>query len=106
MISVGPPELFYINAAQGWLELGNFDEAINELEHLTPSRQTHPEVLQIKWQIRAKEKNWQACQNLAEAMVDLLPDWPIGWINLANALYFSERTQEAYDFLRPKRHVT
>ena len=47
----------HLSAAQGWLELGSHLEADKELDEITPELRVHPDVLEIRWQIYAKEKH-------------------------------------------------
>ena len=91
----------HLNAAEGWLELGNPLEASEELEKVTPSLRAHPAVLILRWNIYAMAKNWEACIDLAKTLTQLVPDREQGWIHLGNSLYFSGRTQEAYDCVKP-----
>ena len=53
MNPLGPPESFYLQAAEGWLELGNPTEAEEELKQLAPGFRAHPEVLKLRWEICA-----------------------------------------------------
>jgi hypothetical protein len=80
-----PPDVFHLSAAQGWLELGNHLEADAELENIAPLLRAHPAVLDLRWQIFAKEKKWDACRDIAEAITKQLPDEPVGWLHLAYA---------------------
>ena len=49
--SGGPPleftesDLQHLRAAQGWIELGLWDVANDELEQITPELRAHPDVL-------------------------------------------------------------
>jgi tetratricopeptide (TPR) repeat protein len=96
-----PPDSHYLSAAQGWLELGNHLEANEELERITPELRAHPDVLEIRWQIYAKEKKWDACVDIASAIVKLAPESSFGWIQRSFALHELKRTQEAFDQLLP-----
>ena len=40
-----PPDLMHLNAAQGWLGLGNPAEAVEELEKISPQNKTKPTPL-------------------------------------------------------------
>ena len=51
----------HLEAAQGWLELGNHEEANEELELIDAPLRSHPDVLEVRWGIYAKVKNWEAC---------------------------------------------
>jgi hypothetical protein len=71
----------YARAACSWLELGNHFEANSELEKITPQLRSHPDVLEIRWQIYAKDKKWNACQDIANTITQLaLPAPPAGFI--------------------------
>jgi tetratricopeptide (TPR) repeat protein len=94
-----PPDTHHLNAAQGWLELGNSFEADSELENMTPALRSHPAVLELRWQIYAKEEKWEACVDIGEAMVKLAFDLPEGWIHRSFALHELKRTEEAADKL-------
>ena len=91
-----PSDLHHLNAAQGWLELGNHSEAGEELGKIRPRLRDHPDVLLVRWNVSAMAKEWAACVDLAKALTQTAPDQEQGWINLGNSLYFSGRTQEAY----------
>lgn len=96
-----PPDSIHLIAAEGWLELGNQIEAFEELERISPQLRAHPDVLELRWQIYAKEKKWEACVNFARAIAKLVPSHPHGWIHLAYSLHELKRTKEARDVLIP-----
>jgi len=99
MKEFGPPDMFHLRAASGWLELGNHLEANEELEKIEPKLRAHPDVLEIRWQIYAKEKKWEACVDISLAVMKTAPDRPEGWIHHSFALHELKRTQEAFDNL-------
>jgi tetratricopeptide (TPR) repeat protein len=96
-----PPDSIYLNAAEGWLGLGDHIAANEELEKITPQLRVHPDVLAVRWQIYAKEKKWEACVDIATAIVKLAPDKTDGWIHRSFALHELKRTQEAIKNLLP-----
>ncbi|HZV35037.1 MAG TPA: tetratricopeptide repeat protein [Verrucomicrobiae bacterium] len=96
-----PPVSHHLNAAQGWLGLGNADEANAELAKIPVSLQKHPEVLEVRWQTRAKARQWEECVQIAEEFIDLAPKQAWGWVHRSYALHELKRTQEAYDELLP-----
>jgi len=67
-------DVMHLNAAQGWLKLGNHLEANEELEKISPETRVHPDVLEVRWQIYAKEKKWEACVDIAAAIIKLAPN--------------------------------
>lgn len=58
------PDTHHLAAAQGWLQLGNHVEANEELEQIAPSLRSHPDVLELRWQIYAKAEKWDACLDI------------------------------------------
>ncbi len=46
-----PPDNHHLRAALGWIGLGNFQEANEELEKITPQLRAHPDVLTIRYEI-------------------------------------------------------
>lgn len=91
----------HLLAAEGWLELGLHLEANAELEKIQPQLRAHPDVLELRWQIYAKEKKWEACVDIGNAVVRYAPDRPDGYIHRSFALHELKRTQEAFDQLLP-----
>jgi tetratricopeptide (TPR) repeat protein len=61
----------------------------------------HPGVLELRLQIYWTAKKWEACVEIASALVKLNPGGDHGWIGRSFALHELKRTQEAYDFLLP-----
>ena len=83
MNPLSPPESIHLKTAEGWLELGCHREANAELENITPELRTHPDVLELRWQIYAKESKWDACRDIARAITEIEPGRISGWIHLA-----------------------
>ena len=76
-------------------------EATAELERIAPALRDHPEVLEVRWGIAAKAKEWQACVELASELAEKeAPGNPSGWIHRSYALHESwKRTVQALDEL-------
>jgi hypothetical protein len=73
----------YLEAAEGWLGLGNFLEANEELECITPQMRAHPDVLCMRWSVYAQEKNGKWRQKwLAEFQLQCLIFRLAGYIGL------------------------
>ena len=94
-----PPDSHHLRAAIGWIELGNGLEATDELEQITVALRSHPDVLEVRWRIGAQAKQWERCIELATALTQITPEQSLGWIYLANSLYWAGRTPEARDTL-------
>ena len=99
--SLGHPDNLHLQAAQGWLELGNHLEADKELDEIAPELRGHPEVLEIRWLICAHAKMWDVCVDIAAAIIKLDPKRADAWIHRSFALHELKRTQEAFDQLLP-----
>jgi len=95
------PDLHHLRAAQGWLELGDHREANTELENISAELRAHPDVLEVRWHIYAKESKWDACVDIAAALVKLTPERSDSWVHRSFALHLLDRTQEALDNLLP-----
>lgn len=80
-----PPDSFFVRAAEGWVELGDFAEAIRELEHIRPEFRSHPDVKDVHWQMGAKESRWDDCREIARGITEQNPESPLGWIHFAYA---------------------
>lgn len=94
-----PPETIHLQAAEGWVGLGDFAAANNELEEISPASRAHPDVLQLRWRIYAHAAKWDACLDIATALTAMTPERRFGWIHRAHALDKLGRTQEAKDVL-------
>ena len=89
----------YVNAAEGWLELGNQVEANGELDQVPTELRVHPDVLELRWKIYAAAKKWEACVEIGHALVKMAPARPDSWIHRSYALHILKRTEEASDLL-------
>ena len=86
MQALAPPDSFVVDAAQGWLGLGNPAEARAELGRISEANREHPQVLETLWQLEAAEADWDAARAAAERLLKLLPDDPRAWLHHAYAL--------------------
>jgi len=103
MKALEPPDSLHLRAAQGWLELGNHLEASVELERISSSLILHPEVLLLRYEVYAEAKLWEAAYLVAQALVEVAPNAPIGWINQSFALrkMGPKHVKAAWDALIP-----
>lgn len=101
MAKLQPPDTHHLSAAEGWLELGNYREALAELERIAPVEQDRLEVLALRWSISAQLKLWEECVGIAGTILERAPKNIFGWIHRSYALHELKRTQEAQDLLLP-----
>src|ERR1041385_710313 len=86
MNQLEPPELFFVSAAYGWLGLGNVAEAKAELANIGASYRTHPDVLELRWDICVQEQHWIEGLQIARELLLYAPDRSSGWLHQAYAL--------------------
>jgi Flp pilus assembly protein TadD len=91
----------FVDAAQGWLELGDARAAAAELERVTPGARAHPGVLEARWRLLAHERRWSEALAVAEALLAAAPATPAGWISRSFALHELRRSAEARRLLLP-----
>jgi uncharacterized protein HemY len=86
MLRLEPPDLHFLNAATGWLELGCRSDALGELALISDANQRHPDVLELRWAMLAQEQEWEAALDIARKLMIRAPERPSGWLNRAYAL--------------------
>ncbi|MGB9603463.1 MAG: tetratricopeptide repeat protein [Limisphaerales bacterium] len=96
-----PPDTHYYLAAIGWLELGNPQEALEELNHISPEGENDPDVIELRLQIYSEFKEWELMLKYSERLVSISPNRPSGWINRSYALHELKQTASAYNLLLP-----
>ena len=94
------PDLHHLNAATGWLDLGNTSETELELSKIAPAQQENPSVLTVRWHLYAFEKDWEKALRVSRRHVLLQPESPEAWINQSYALHELSQTDEAFRELR------
>ena len=94
-----PPASFHLQAAQGWLELGNPAEAVKELEKISPELLAHPDVLHVSWEIQAATRDWEGAVETAARLIQVDPESPVGWVHRSYSLHELKRTEEARESL-------
>src|SRR5262245_17746125 len=81
-----PPDIHFVSAAVGWLELGAIAESKAELALVRLELQKHPDVLEVHWRIAAEEKAWDTALRVARDLLQAEPDRTSGWLHQAYAL--------------------
>jgi len=96
-----PPDTHHLNAAEGWIGLGNPTEAERELAKVSSVRAHHPDVLRVWYHVHEKRGHWEEAVTVARVLCRTVPHLAFGWIHLAYALHELRRTHEAYKVLLP-----
>ena len=76
----------HLEAAVGWIQLGDYDSANDELEKIRAEWRVHPDVLDLRWLIYSNDEQWDACLDIASAIVKMVPDRAQGWLDKAFSL--------------------
>lgn len=80
-----PPDSHFASAAEGWLELGDPEAALGELERISTDHQEHPRALELLWAVCAALERWESARDAASALVETAPAIDSGWIHRAYA---------------------
>lgn len=102
MTALSHTERFHLEAAEGWLMLGNPIEAHEELERISGEGSAHPGVLAMRWQVYAAARWWEAAYVVAKALCELAPQSCEAWICQANTLRNYRGVMEAWNLLLRK----
>jgi len=94
------PDHQHLEAAEGWLGLGNWREASLELAQIQPQFRTHPLVLEIRYKIHAEAKQWDRAVAVAQEVRDQQPNDLWGHFYTAYAQHELKHTLAAYDTLK------
>jgi tetratricopeptide (TPR) repeat protein len=103
MQRIEPPDLHYLSAAIGWMELGAPAEAEAELERISAGQQSHPDVLEVRWLILAQLRRWVSALAVARALLRSAPNRSSGWLHQAYSLRRASKDglQQAWQALLP-----
>jgi tetratricopeptide (TPR) repeat protein len=101
MSPIEPPDAHCLNAATGWLMLGNAAEARTEFDQISATLRLHPAVLDFEWRLLATERHWLAAAEVGQKLVQVCPDDANAWVHRSYALHELRRTREAFDKLLP-----
>jgi predicted Zn-dependent protease len=86
-------------AAQGYLELGMVEEALQELDSVPQSAIVGPDLIELRLHILMHGKRWHEALVAAEELLRINPEAVPGYIHGAFALHELGRTAEARDLL-------
>lgn len=89
----------YLNAAQGYLELGMTDEALAELGRVPEDERAHADVEQLRVYILMRARRWTEALAACDALREGHPELNLGFIHGAFCLHELGRTAEAMQLL-------
>ncbi len=89
------PDNLYLDAATGWLMLGDPKSAMEELERLSKPSRGRPEVLEMEWSVHALLQSWEVLRPAYEKF----PSEEVIAYNLACYAAQMGRLKEAWDWL-------
>jgi tetratricopeptide (TPR) repeat protein len=93
------PDYQYWKAAVGYVELGMFQEANEQLENIDPFNRAAPEVLAVRIAVYHGLKKWELMREVAKRLVEFQPN-DIQWtISLAYATRRADSIQAAKEIL-------
>ena len=95
MEALSHDDQLHLDAAIGWIELGNHLEADAEVENITATYRMHPDVLEARWGIYAAAKKWDACFDIATTLTQNVSERVNGWLYLATTLRNMNETEKA-----------
>jgi uncharacterized protein HemY len=75
----------YLEAARGWLELGDPKSALQEIENITGLRRAQPDVLRLRLQIYLKCRQWRSAFAIAQGLAGFTPRDPDVFLAQAEA---------------------
>lgn len=90
-----------LQAAEGWLGLGDWREAERELGQIPPQLRSCSEARRVQCEIRSAAGDWEEAARIAKHLMESEPKDPFGYVRSAYALHELKRTQEAWDTLLP-----
>jgi tetratricopeptide (TPR) repeat protein len=98
-MSLDTPDHHYCEAAQGYAELGMFDDANEEVENVDPFNRTTPEVLRVRAAIYHGLKKWELLRVVTLKLTQLEPTNVQWTISLAYATRRAVSIEFARDIL-------
>src|SRR5215831_11640377 len=100
-----PPDQKHWQAAVGYVELGMFEDANDQLERIDPFNRAAPEVLAVRLAIYRGLERWELMQQIAKRLKEFEPDnvqWTISLAYATRRAYSIEIAMEILLSAEPK----
>ncbi|MDP9292706.1 MAG: tetratricopeptide repeat protein [Verrucomicrobiota bacterium] len=88
-----------ILAAQGYCELGLYEEGLSEIDGIEPHLRNRPEILEVRLLILMRAKRWVEALDISNQLCVTEPQSTAGFVHAAFCLHELGRTGEAIDVL-------
>src|SRR5882724_2652421 len=89
----------HFDAAEGWIGLGDWEAANEELDCISPQMRSYPEVLSVRWRVYSMAEKWELAYEVARSISEKVPEASFGYVHTAVALHQLKRTKEAREVL-------
>ena len=90
----------HLEACSGYITLGMYEDAWNELESLPPEHRANVDVIELRLEIYQALGKWESARVLAESIAKQDPENPNWWIAWAYSLRREKSIQEAREVLQ------
>lgn len=84
-----------IQYANGYIELGMYDDASDELEAIEGAGRMSVEVMRVRAVLYFHAKQWELMEATSKYVAEEKPKDSFGWVNWANALRYQDKFDEA-----------
>ena len=92
-------DIRHLDAAESWLERGNYTNCFHELERVDQNNREDQRVLALQWKLHDRSKLHMAAADIALRLQRRFPDEPTGYVWRAISLTKLGCAQEAYESL-------
>jgi len=90
----------FLNAADGWLDLDEPMEALNELDYIAGENRGHPLVLIARCRVFLEIHKPERTHRIANLLTTYFPELPDGWFYLACACSRLAKHEKAWSALK------
>jgi Flp pilus assembly protein TadD len=89
-----------LRATHGYIDLGMFQDAWDELESLPPAMRADDAVFETRIAIFIRLENWESARVLAESLAKRSPENPEWWLSWSQAIRQEQTVEAAQAVLR------
>lgn len=98
--SLENPSLTYFIEAVGWMELGNYKEALISVNQIEDKYSLRFEVMALKWSILYKLGRYRKCKDISLDLTIFHNNNVDSWMMMAQSFYNQKQYQEAFETLQ------